>query len=134
MLALNLVENSFWENVLDNFFEDSHALDFRFQYPSVKVYEGNDEVLVQALVPGVSADDLNIELLDRSLLISGEKKRDSENEIFLKKERVFGKFSKTIKLPYEINADKVDVKFNDGILQIKLLKSEDAKAKKILIK
>ena len=72
-------------------------------------------------------------LFRSSLVIAGEKKADYEEEPYLRKERFFGEFKKSIKLPYRVNHQSIRADLKDGVLTITLEKSEDAKPKKIEI-
>jgi HSP20 family protein len=84
----------------------------------------------------VSKDDIKVTIKDNVLTISGEKKQEKEtkNENFHRIERVYGSFSRTFTLPGAVKVDKVEAKFKDGVLTIKLPKVEEAKAKEIEVK
>jgi HSP20 family protein len=85
-------------------------------------------------MPGVKAEDLNVELKDRSLVIEGERKSDYEDKPYLRKEREFGSFKKSVRLPYDVDRDRIRASLSNGIFTITLEKSENAKSKKIDIK
>jgi len=104
------------------------------EYPYVHVYEGNNEIEVRAAIPGITREKLNIEIKDELLIIEGEKTSDYAGHDYLRKERTFGKFRKSINLPYEVDAGKVNAELKDGMLTLKMPKSELAKPKKIEIK
>lgn len=104
--------------------------------PMVDISETDDEYIVRAEVPGVSKDDLKITIKDNILTISGEKKQEKEtkSENFHRIERVYGSFTRTFTLPGAVKVDKVEAKFKDGVLTIKLPKVEETKAKEIEVK
>jgi HSP20 family protein len=102
------------------------------QVLGVNVREGDDAYVLAALVPGLKAEDLNIQVLDDVLRIEGEYKAD-ENEYVLR-ELPSGSFTRTLRLPSAIEADSVEAKINDGILTLTLPKAESARPKKIQIK
>lgn len=104
--------------------------------PRVDISETNDEYIVRAEIPGVSKDDVKITIKDDILTISGEKKQEKETkgENFHRVERVYGSFSRSFVLPGSVKVDKVEAKFKDGVLTIKLPKVEEAKPKEIEIK
>ncbi|MFN3134201.1 MAG: Hsp20/alpha crystallin family protein [Candidatus Kryptonium sp.] len=104
--------------------------------PRVDISETNDEYIVRAEIPGVSKDDVKITIKDDILTISGEKKQEKESkgENFHRIERVYGSFSRSFVLPGSVKVDKVEAKFKDGVLTIKLPKVEEAKPKEIEIK
>jgi HSP20 family protein len=104
------------------------------EFPHIEVYEGKDALEIRALVPGLTSIDLDIQLVNDSLIIEGEKKDDYANNPYIRKERQFGSFKKSIKLPYRVEADKIQAELANGILHIRLMRSEDTKPKKIDVK
>lgn len=104
--------------------------------PRVDISETDDEYIVRAEVPGVSKDDIKITVKDNLVTIKGEKKQEKEtkNENFHRIERIYGSFSRTFTLPGAVKVDKVEAKFKDGVLTIKLPKVEEEKPKEIEIK
>ncbi len=89
--------------------------------------------MVRALIPGVKAEDLEIHLVNDSLVIEGDKKNDYADQPYLRRERQFGTFKKSLRLPYRVDADKITAELNNGVLLIRLNKSEEARPKKIEI-
>jgi len=83
-------------------------------------------------VPGLNAEDLNIQVLDDVVRIEGEYKQD-ENQ-YLMQELPHGAFTRTLRLPAAINPDSVDAKITNGVLTLTLPKAESARPKKIKIK
>lgn len=120
-------------NIFDDFFTDQKYSTGNTEFPPVRVLEENDTITLYAVLPGVSNEDIDIQMVDNSLLIHGEKKEDYENQPYLRRERFFGEFKKSIKLPYRMNSNDVNAELSNGILKITLTKSEEAKPKKILI-
>lgn len=104
------------------------------EFPHLEIYEGRDDLEIRALVPGLKSEDLDIHLVDNSLIIEGEKKDDYADNPYIRRERQFGKFKKSVKLPYRVDPDSISADMANGILHIRLRKSEDAKPKKIEIK
>jgi len=98
----------------------------------VNIREEDDAYLLSSLVPGLKAEDLNIQVLDDVVRIEGEYQTD-ENE-YLVRELPSGSFTRTLRLPAAIEADSVEAKIADGILTLKLPKAEAARPKKIQIK
>jgi len=105
--------------------ENKHSL-------GVNIREEDEAYVLSALVPGLNADDLNIQVLDDVLRIEGEYKQD-ENE-YLMQELPHGSFSRTLRLPAPIDANHVEAKIADGVLTLTLPKAESAKPKRIQIK
>jgi len=120
-------------SLLDNFFNDRPYMTRTTDYPYVNLYEGNDEIEIVVLAPGEKVEDINIELVDSRLIIEAEKKSDQIDKRYIRKERAFGKFRKSVDLPYRIDPEKINASMKDGVLTIKLTKSPDAKPKRIEI-
>lgn len=97
----------------------------------VNIREEDEAYVLSALVPGLTADDLNIQVLDDVVRIEGEYKQD-ENE-YLMQELPHGSFTRTLRLPAPIDANHVEAKIADGVLTLTLPKAESAKPKKIKI-
>jgi HSP20 family protein len=104
--------------------------------PAVDVFEEEEEVVLKAEVPGLSKEDLKIDLTDSMLTISGEKKKEEEvkEEAYAYSERSYGAFSRSLQLPCAVKADKAKATFKNGILEVKLPKTEEAKKRHISVK
>lgn len=120
-------------SIFDDFFTERNRTEGNTDFPPVKIFEEDDKITLLALIPGVKSDDIDIQIMDNSLLIRGEKKEDYENHPYIRRERFFGEFKKSIKLPYRVNHGEIRAELNSGILKVTLVKSEDAKPKKIQI-
>lgn len=103
---------------------------------AMDVKETNDDVIVKTSVPGVKPDDIDISLTGDTLSIRGEFKAEQkkEGETFLRQERAYGKFERTLSLPTMIVADKAKAEFDNGVLTLTLPKAEEVKPKTIKIK
>jgi HSP20 family protein len=102
-----------------------------FRSLRVDVREEDEAYLLTALVPGLRADDLNIQVLENVVSIEGEY-REEEAE-FLLNELPRGSFRRVLRMPAEIEADKVEAKIADGVLQLTLPKAESARPRKIQV-
>ncbi|MDR4483747.1 MAG: Hsp20/alpha crystallin family protein [Nitrospirales bacterium] len=104
--------------------------------PAVDWYEGKKEVVLKAEVPGLSKENLKIDLTDSMLTISGEKKKEEEikEEDYTYSERAYGSFSKSLQWPCAVKDDKVKATFKDGILEVRLPKTEDAQKRHVSVK
>lgn len=105
-------------------------------YPPVNISEDPDHIFIRAELPGVKAQDLEIHLKDKSLVIRGERKiAGAEKEVnFHRRERESGFFRRVVTLPGPVNADKVEATCKDGILTVKLAKPEEVKPRQIQVK
>jgi HSP20 family protein len=104
--------------------------------PAVDIYEEGEELVVKAELPGIGKNDVNIRLLDNSLVISGEKKseRSEETKGYYRIERSAGSFERTILLPEGVKTEKAKASFTNGVLQIRIPKgTEKSLGRKIAI-
>lgn len=105
-------------------------------FPLINLTEDKDKYYVRAELPGVKADELDIQVTENNLAISGERKIAPEEEgaRYHRREREAGTFSRMIGLPGDIDADHVDAKLENGILTVVVSKAEAAKPKQIAVK
>jgi HSP20 family protein len=105
-------------------------------YPLINLYETGDEVLVEALAPGIDPKSLEITLQENTLLIGGEKPRpatDIAQEARHRSERAAGRFVRQVKLPAAVDQDKVTADYRNGILTVRFQKTEAARPRRIAI-
>ena len=105
-------------------------------WPAIDVAESENEITLNAEVPGCKAEDIDISMQGNTLVISGEKKQKQEEKEkgYYHVERSYGSFRREFSLPSEIDASKIDASYKDGILTVKVPKSEKAKPLKIKVK
>lgn len=104
--------------------------------PSVDIYEEGDHIVLKSELPGISKEDLDIKLTDDTITISGEKKKEEkiERKNYYRLERSFGSFKRSFALPSDVQSDKAKASFKDGILEVTIPKSDEAKKKEKKIK
>ena len=104
--------------------------------PAMDLVEGEDHFLLRADLPGLSEEDVNIELRDNVLTISGERQAEHEQRErgWYRLERQFGKFSRALTLPEGINPDAIEASFDHGVLEVRIAKPEARKPRRIAIK
>jgi HSP20 family protein len=102
----------------------------------VDLYEDKNDIVVKAELPGIEKDNVEVNLTDHTLTIKGEKKKEEEvkEENYYRTERSYGSFVRTVEIPKDVHADKVRANFKNGILEVRLPKTEEAKAKEIKVK
>jgi HSP20 family protein len=101
----------------------------------INVQVQEDAFVITALLPGIKAEDLNIQVVNETVTIQGEfKKVDGEAGDFLVHEIPFGKFFRTLSLPDALDSAKAEAELKDGILQLRVPKAEEALPKTIQIK
>ena len=104
-------------------------------FPLVNLTETQEAYFLRAELPGVSSENLDIQTMGRNITISGERRIESEREAkYHRRERESGRFSRAVALPGEINRDKIEATLKNGVLELKVPKSEAAKPRKIDIK
>ena len=104
--------------------------------PKINVLEKDNQIIVKAEIPGVKEEDLDIEVADDVVTISGERKEEKETkeEDYFHKETHYGAFSRSVSLPSAVVADKAEAEVKNGILTITIPKVEEKKAKKVKVK
>jgi HSP20 family protein len=105
-------------------------------FPLVNLSEDKDNYYVRAELPGVKADDIDIQATGNTVSLKGERKIPIENDgaKYHRREREAGSFSRMISLSNDIDPEKVDASLVDGILKVLLPKAEKAKPKQITVK
>ena len=104
--------------------------------PAIEISEDKNDVLVKAELPGMKKEDLEINVEERLLTIRGEKKKEEERkgEGYFYSERSYGAFERCIEIPRDVQSDKAHATFKDGVLEVRLPKTEEAKRKEVKIK
>jgi HSP20 family protein len=104
--------------------------------PAIDVFEKDDMLVVKADIPGMSKDDLEIELTESVLTIRGEKRREEEHKEhdYYRSERAFGRFSRTVELPPGLKTAEAKATFKDGVLEICAPRTEEAKHRRVKVK
>lgn len=134
-----------FRNEMDNLFNRFFDMDFPLfrgafkegeWRPRVDVRERDNKIIVEAEIPGCEAGDISVDLSGNLLTIKGEKKREKEEktENTYRLERSYGRFSRTIELPAEVEAEKAEATCKDGVLNLVLTKKKEAMTRRIKIK
>jgi HSP20 family protein len=133
--TLNEMERMFEEAVHRPFFgfnwRPFHALQGAGSYsdfsPAVDIFDEGNHIVVKSELPGMTKNDINIEVMGNTLCISGEKKSELKVDQtgYFRAERSFGQFRRNLTLPEGIDYRKVKANFKDGILEVRIPKSEN---------
>ena len=101
--------------------------------PRVNMVEDKDELVVRLELPGIKREDIDVTVDGRTLLIKGEKKvpEFSKDAKYYTCEHYFGTFSRSLGLPFDVKSDKVVTRFEDGVLEIRLPRTEESKPRHI---
>ena len=119
-------------NRLFSGFSGATARDF----PPINIWLGENSVVVTAELPGVTGTDVNLSLQEDVLTLGGkrEPKTQQENVNWQRRERAYGTFSRAVQLPFRVDPDKVQARFDNGILEVELQRLEADRPKKIEIR
>lgn len=136
---LDHLMDDMWRRPFPSLFGRDRWLPIRslsIRIPSLDVYEEKDAVVVKAELPGMKKEDVEVNLAGENLTIKGEKKEDKEvkEEDYYRRERSYGSFLRTVALPCEVKSDEIKASFKDGVLEVRMPKTEDAKKKSIAVK
>ena len=115
--------------------ENSNGQSLRRWIPAMDLVETQDEFVLRADLPGLTENDVNIELEDNVLTISGERKAEHEarKEGYYRVERASGSFSRSLTLPEGIDPEQVRAQFDNGVLEVRIPKPEERKPRKVTI-
>jgi len=138
------------ERMFEDWFEDFRSRPFQrlwrpgfgrlralsLDVPALDVYEQKDDLILKAEIPGLTKDEIDISLEGTTLTIKGEKKKEEEvkEDDYYRCERTYGAFSRSLELPVAVQTDKVNASFKNGVLEIRLPKTEEAKKSVVKVK
>jgi len=105
-------------------------------FPPMNVSQDEDNFYLRAEVPGIKPNELSISVMRNRLSLAGKREIQREDELvsYHRKERAEGSFNRTLTLPMEVEAERVEAKYADGILTITLPKAEEAKPRQIAVR
>lgn len=126
--------NSLFDEFFNNFFETRFPetkMKPRFSEPLINVYEEKDAFKMELAVPGLTKDDIKIDIENDQITIqaSKEHKEETDEKNFSRKEFYFGQFTRTFFLPESVDRDHIQASFENGILHVEMKKKEEAIAK-----
>jgi HSP20 family protein len=103
---------------------------------TIDVYQTDDDIVIESTVAGVEPDDIDIDISSEAVTIRGERKRVNEvsEENYLYQECYWGKFSRSIILPQEIDPDKAKAEFKNGVLRVRLPKIAKGRTRKLKVR
>jgi HSP20 family protein len=136
----NLASRDPFFRLFDTFFNNQdlsggEEMSNRGWMPPVDIQETEEGYRLTAELPGLTRDDINITLENNVLRLSGERKfeKDVKKESYHRIERSYGNFQRSFSLPHQVNGEKVEASFKDGVLTIMVPKAEQARPRKIAI-
>ena len=105
-------------------------------FPALNIWTNPESAILTAELPGVSPENLDINIVGETLTLSGEREPEQvpEGVRYHRRERGYGRFSRTVQLPFQVDSGKVEAHFDKGVLQVTLPRAEADKPKKIQVK
>lgn len=105
-------------------------------YPPVNFWVGQDSIVMTTELPGLAEDDIELTVQDTVISLRGEfaDKETGEELAWHRRERPRGRFSRSVELPFRVDADLVDARFENGVLTVEMQRPEEEKPKRIQIK
>jgi HSP20 family protein len=125
-----------FSDIMDDFFNDAVATRRDSYAPSIDISETEKQYLIDVEVPGVDKKDINLNVENNTITISGERKfeKKEDGKQYHRVESHYGTFSRSFTLPDNVNVDSINASYNNGILNITVDKSEEKMKKQIRIK
>lgn len=125
--------------MFDDFFPETHSVNRNVGganwYPVVDIYETEESTVIKADLPGITKENIKINVEDNILSLTGERtyEEEVEKENFYRRERAYGTFKREFTLPSTVDHEKIKADFKDGVLKIEIPKPEEKKPKEISI-
>ncbi len=130
--ALLAVQQSVEAARRNDYFE--YGTTCRGSYPSIDLFQKNDDTVLTVELPGVKKEDINIEIKNNLFRISGERKLEYPEKASVHRvERCNTQFDRTVKLPVTVDADKVSAEYENGVLKVDLPRAESDRPKQITV-
>src|SRR5438067_6518136 len=110
-----------FNRLFDSFLGSGNGPHTRRWVPAMDLVETDDHLVLRADLPGLSKEDVNIEVKDNVLTVSGEREAERRDDAdgYYRVERAFGGFSRSLSLPHGVSADGIDAEFADGVLEVR---------------
>lgn len=121
---------------MDRFFDEPVTRSASLFHPAVGIRESEKELVIEADIPGVKEEDLDVEIENDKVILKGERKHkiETKREDYFHLESSYGSFSRMISLPSYVDSSKAEAEFKDGVLEIKIPKVVEKQSKKLKIK
>lgn len=130
------IANKRFSDIIDEFFNDAVSTNRDSFVPSIDISETDDQFLIVAELPGMKKEDINIDLENGRLSISGERtfKNQDNGKTYHRVETQYGSFNRSFQLPDYVDEDSINANYNDGLLNITINKAENKVKRQIEIK
>ena len=123
------------QSEMNRWFDNAGTFPAARGYPPVNLWLGDNSVVMTAELPGLSADDVDLSVREDTLTVSGKREEapESDNAGWLRRERRHGSFSRTVELPFRVDPDRVQARFENGLLEIEMQRPDEDRPRKIAI-
>lgn len=103
--------------------------------PAVDIFDGDDAIVLRAELPGLTPEDIDIEIDDSVLTLKGERRFEEQLEEgrYYRLERAYGHFQRSVTLPQGVKADDISASFDQGVLSVRVPKADEVKPRKIAV-
>jgi HSP20 family protein len=134
MRELNTLQTEM-NRLFNSFFDEGGDGERRRWAPAVDLFEREDTLVLKADLPGMTEDDVQIEVRENVLTVAGDRKAEHEEKRngYYRVERSFGHFSRSLQLPDGVDAGRIEAKFENGVLEVTIPKPEERKPRRIEI-
>ena len=135
MFNLRHQMNHLFDGVLRPVVRGDSRLSMWNRYPTVDIYDNDENIVIKAELPGIDKKDIVIDVKNGVLTLKGERSFDNEvkEEKYYCRERTFGKFERVFRLPADVDPEKISADYKDGVLKIDIPKPEEQKPKQIAV-
>ncbi len=125
-----------FSDIMDEFFNEAIANRSSTFTPSINISETDEQFSIEVEIPGMKKEDININIENNTLTISGERKQKTEEDgrRFHRVETNFGSFNRSFQLPDHVDEESIEATYSNGVLQINMGKREEKLKKQIAIK
>lgn len=125
-----------FDDIFHSWIEPTLDIDRSGFVPALDIEDRGDAYALSFDLPGLKEDDIKVEVRDNTLFVSGERQKEEkkENGEYCRYERSFGRFERAISLPPNIDSEKIDASYKDGVLELFIPKSENTRLKTIEVK
>ena len=135
MFSLRHQMNHLFNDVFRPVVRGDEGLSMWNQYPTVDIYDNDENIIITAELPGIDKKDIVIDVKDGVLTLKGERSLDNEvkEDKYYCRERMYGKFERAFRLPADVDPEKISADYKDGILKIDIPKPEGKKPKHVAV-
>ena len=119
------------KEVINQLFGDMRSQSRNVEFPPVNIWGNEEQLVVTAEVPGIAPESLKVNALEDNLFIEGKREAAGLNLTYHRQERQLGNFKRVFQLPYKVDPEKVEARYDKGVLEIVLPRSDKEKPKQI---